>query len=114
MDLNVLDFCRGLFLRVGPNSRAWCEALEIFLDARKYKLATRVSHSILGLFGWTLMIPLNQDTLRRRFENAFRWYTSLFSATNKYIQDSIDVARSELHILRMQTNSPNGMKAFRD
>lgn len=56
VDLNVLDFCRGLFLRVGPNSTAWCDALESFLDARSYKLTTRVSCYFLPSVLFTLIL----------------------------------------------------------
>ena len=42
VDLSVLDFVRELFLRVAPNTSAWCETLECFLATRRYKLTTRV------------------------------------------------------------------------
>lgn len=42
VDLNVLDFARELFVNAAPNTTAWCETLEGFLSARKFKLTTRV------------------------------------------------------------------------
>ncbi|KAI6139104.1 hypothetical protein BKA82DRAFT_4332382 [Pisolithus tinctorius] len=38
VDLRVLEFVRKLFVRLTPNTTAWCEALESFLDAQGYKL----------------------------------------------------------------------------
>ena len=43
VDLEMLDFVRELFVNAAPNTTAWCETLEGFLSARKFKLATRVS-----------------------------------------------------------------------
>ncbi|KAI6147073.1 hypothetical protein BKA82DRAFT_4330010 [Pisolithus tinctorius] len=38
VDLQVLEFMRKLFVWLTPNTTAWCEALESFLDAQGYKL----------------------------------------------------------------------------
>ncbi|KAI6156246.1 hypothetical protein EDD17DRAFT_1779699 [Pisolithus thermaeus] len=38
VDLQVLEFLRKLFVHLTPNTTAWCEALEIFLDGQGYKL----------------------------------------------------------------------------
>lgn len=46
VDLNVLDFAQQLFVNMAPNTTAWCETLEGFLSARKFKLKTRVSNYI--------------------------------------------------------------------
>jgi len=43
VDLEMLDFVRELFVNAAPNTTAWCETLEGFLSACKFKLATRVS-----------------------------------------------------------------------
>lgn len=89
VDLKVLEFVRELFLRVAPNNTAWCDALESFLDGRKYKMTTRVSYRnksnghILFVLTWYL----DQNNLRRRFGNALLWYNSLVDSTNKRIQD---------------------------
>lgn len=42
VDLNMLDFVRGLFVNLAPNTTAWCETLEGFLSSRNYKLTTQV------------------------------------------------------------------------
>jgi len=42
VDLQMLDFVRELFVNAAPNTTAWCETLEGFLNARKFKLTTRV------------------------------------------------------------------------
>lgn len=44
VDLQMLDFARGLFVNAAPNITAWCETLEGFLGARNFKLATRVGY----------------------------------------------------------------------
>ncbi|KAI6142447.1 hypothetical protein BKA82DRAFT_4331470 [Pisolithus tinctorius] len=66
VDLRVLEFVRKLFVRLTPNTTAWCEALESFLDAKGYKLQSK-------------------DNLRRRFSNAYHWYTVL----TIYMEDHI-------------------------
>jgi hypothetical protein len=38
----MLEFVGELFVNAAPNTTAWCETLEVFLEARKYKLTTRV------------------------------------------------------------------------
>lgn len=38
VDIRVLDFVTGLFLRVSPNHTAWSNALEEFLRNRGYQL----------------------------------------------------------------------------
>jgi len=43
VDLQMLDFAKGLFMNAAPNTTAWCETLEGFLGARNFKLETRVS-----------------------------------------------------------------------
>jgi hypothetical protein len=42
VDLKVLEFVRELFVRMPPNTTAWCETLEAFLGNQGYKLKTRV------------------------------------------------------------------------
>ncbi|KAI6149851.1 hypothetical protein BKA82DRAFT_4474087, partial [Pisolithus tinctorius] len=41
VDLQVLEFVRKLFVQLTPNTTAWCEALESFLDAHGYKLQSK-------------------------------------------------------------------------
>lgn len=42
VDLGVLEFAQDLFINAAPNTTAWCETLEGFLSARRFKLTTRV------------------------------------------------------------------------
>ncbi|KAI6102139.1 hypothetical protein F5141DRAFT_1008512 [Pisolithus sp. B1] len=42
VDLWVLEFLRKLFVHLTPNTTAWCEALESFLDGQGYKLQSKV------------------------------------------------------------------------
>ncbi|KAG2033059.1 hypothetical protein BDR03DRAFT_801435, partial [Suillus americanus] len=58
VDLRGLELIRTLFVWITPNTTAWCEALEVFLTARGYKLSTK-------------------DNLRHRFSNAYHWYSVL-------------------------------------
>ncbi|KIN92706.1 hypothetical protein M404DRAFT_116927, partial [Pisolithus tinctorius Marx 270] len=38
VDLHVLEFVKKLFVWLTPNTTAWCEALESFLDGQGYRL----------------------------------------------------------------------------
>ncbi|KIN96721.1 hypothetical protein M404DRAFT_162394, partial [Pisolithus tinctorius Marx 270] len=42
VDLCVLEFVKTLFVWLTPNTTAWCEALESFLDAQGYKMQSKV------------------------------------------------------------------------
>ncbi|KAI5998482.1 hypothetical protein EDC04DRAFT_2584692 [Pisolithus marmoratus] len=42
VDLQVLGFLRKFFVHLTPNTSAWCEALESFLDGQGYKLQSKV------------------------------------------------------------------------
>ncbi|KIM50862.1 hypothetical protein SCLCIDRAFT_81953, partial [Scleroderma citrinum Foug A] len=42
IDLCVLEFVKTLFVRLTPNTTAWCDALGNFLDAQGYKLQSKV------------------------------------------------------------------------
>lgn len=42
VDIRVLELVKNLFVRMTPNSTAWCDALENFLNGRGYKLNTKV------------------------------------------------------------------------
>ncbi|KAH7902838.1 hypothetical protein BJ138DRAFT_1121031 [Hygrophoropsis aurantiaca] len=66
-----------LFVRMTPNTTAWCKALETFLYERGYKLTT-------------------QDNLRRRFSNAFHWYSVLTIIVADHISDLIHQSPSTL------------------
>lgn len=43
VDITILDFVQELFVNTAPNTTAWCETLENFLDSWGFKLTTRVS-----------------------------------------------------------------------
>ncbi|KAG1844033.1 hypothetical protein DFJ58DRAFT_717669 [Suillus subalutaceus] len=70
VDLRVLELVRTLFVRITPNTTAWCEALEVFLTARGYKLSTK-------------------DNLRRRFSNAYHWYSVLVMNAGDHVYSLI-------------------------
>ncbi|KAG1888615.1 hypothetical protein F4604DRAFT_1877200 [Suillus subluteus] len=70
VDLRVLELVRTLFVRITPNTTAWCEALEVFLTARGYKLSTK-------------------DNLRCRFSNAYHWYSVLVTNAEDHIYSLI-------------------------
>ncbi|KAF9219396.1 hypothetical protein BS17DRAFT_859073 [Gyrodon lividus] len=38
VDLRVLELVKNLFARLTPNTTAWCDTLESFLDGQGYKL----------------------------------------------------------------------------
>ncbi|KAI5989944.1 hypothetical protein EDD15DRAFT_2388922 [Pisolithus albus] len=66
VDLRLLEFMKTLFMLLTPNTTAWCEALECFLDAQGYQLQSK-------------------DNLRQRFSNAYHWYSVL----TIYMEDHI-------------------------
>ncbi|OAX32637.1 hypothetical protein K503DRAFT_794704 [Rhizopogon vinicolor AM-OR11-026] len=66
VDIRVLELVNKLFARITPNSTAWCEALETFLNERGYKLNTK-------------------DSLRRCFSNAYHWYAVLTIMASDYV-----------------------------
>lgn len=45
VDLTMLELVGEYFVHAAPNTTAWCDTLESFLGARKYKLTTRVGSS---------------------------------------------------------------------
>ncbi|KIO10421.1 hypothetical protein M404DRAFT_129518, partial [Pisolithus tinctorius Marx 270] len=59
VDLCVLEFVKTLFVQLTPNTTAWCEALESFLDAQGYKM--------------------------QQFTNAYHWYTVLRIYSDEHI-----------------------------
>lgn len=56
VDLQMLDFVRELFVNAAPNITAWCETLEGFLSARKFKLTTRVCFTYLLFFIYLILL----------------------------------------------------------
>ncbi|KAG1721054.1 hypothetical protein EDB19DRAFT_1898376 [Suillus lakei] len=70
VDLCVLELVRTLFVWITPNTTAWCEALEVFLTARGYKLSTK-------------------GNLHRRFSNAYHWYSVLVMNAGDHVYSLI-------------------------
>ncbi|KAI6040545.1 hypothetical protein EDC04DRAFT_2867542 [Pisolithus marmoratus] len=66
VDLHVLELVRNLFAHMTPNTAAWCEALESFLDGCGYKLTTK-------------------DNLHCHFANAYHWYMILMLSANDHV-----------------------------
>jgi hypothetical protein len=46
VDFRVLELVKKLFVRMTPNTTAWCEALESFFDTQGYKLKSKVYKKI--------------------------------------------------------------------
>ncbi|KAL0566289.1 hypothetical protein V5O48_015730 [Marasmius crinis-equi] len=78
VDIRVLEFVEGLFLHVAPNHRAWCDTVTEFLDNQGYRMR-------------------GQDPLRRRFSNAFQWYTSLKLASKEVVDRVLSQCREDLY-----------------
>ncbi|KAG1883231.1 hypothetical protein F4604DRAFT_1879008 [Suillus subluteus] len=74
VDIQVLELVKNLFVRMTPNSTAWCDALENFLNERGYKLNTK-------------------DSLRCRFSNVYHWYTVLTIMSLDYLTTFISNSR---------------------
>ncbi|KAI6032412.1 hypothetical protein EDC04DRAFT_2868938 [Pisolithus marmoratus] len=66
VDLHVLELVRNLIACMTPNTAAWCEALESFLDGHGYKLTTK-------------------ENLCCCFANAYHWYVILTLSANDHV-----------------------------
>lgn len=109
MDIPLLQFAQALFVRLPPNTTSFCETLEFFLEARGYKLTTRVSAILCDQCMLTAVIP--QETLRRRFGNSLLWYSSLTNALNRHIWGHLEASRDALRLLAAvgtSNRSPGG------
>ncbi|KAI5994402.1 hypothetical protein EDD15DRAFT_2165929 [Pisolithus albus] len=73
VDLRLLEFMKTLFVLLTPNTTAWCEALECFLDAQGYQLQSKVC--VVG-FSWYALYP-HDPTLPLQ-------YTALHLCTYNY------------------------------
>ncbi|TFK60259.1 hypothetical protein BDN72DRAFT_779639 [Pluteus cervinus] len=71
IDVRVLEFVVRLFSELAPNHTAWTQAMEGFLSSMGHKLE-------------------GENSLRRRFQNAFRWYTHLKATIEHDINAKID------------------------
>lgn len=70
VDIRMLEFVNTLFTRMAPNSTAWCDALESFLDGRGYKLDTRVSNTFVQgrlCAEGSIRIPYADDLVTRLY-----------------------------------------------
>ncbi|KII86537.1 hypothetical protein PLICRDRAFT_78128, partial [Plicaturopsis crispa FD-325 SS-3] len=73
----LLEFVQNLFVRMPPNTTAWCDTLEAFLGNRGYKLTTR-------------------DSIRRRFGNALQWYGCLVNQTRLAVDGALEKERETM------------------
>ncbi|PPQ72968.1 hypothetical protein CVT26_014513 [Gymnopilus dilepis] len=78
VDMNMLEFARDLFQNLAPNTTAWAETLEQFLDKRGFKLKTK-------------------DTLRIRFGNALQWYATLQDTKSLKLAEFLNHIRQSEH-----------------
>ncbi|KAL0571162.1 hypothetical protein V5O48_010801 [Marasmius crinis-equi] len=88
VDIRVLEFVKGLFLRVAPNHRAWCETVTEFLGSQGYRMK-------------------GQDPLRRRFSNALQWFSSLKHATKGLVNQILEYCREERNSGSITDNEQN-------
>lgn len=65
MDIGLLEFAQGLFLRIAPNTTAWAHTLEDFLKARRYQMSGQVSSVPLCFWLFSLRIGM----IRTHFED---------------------------------------------
>ena len=94
IDLQMLEFVKGLFLRLPPNMTAWCDTLERFLGDRNYSLGTRVSRGPSSQCDrWLISC---KDALRKRFGHAMHWYGVLVNETRRTVQRAVDIHRESL------------------
>ncbi|KAF9220235.1 hypothetical protein BS17DRAFT_852707 [Gyrodon lividus] len=69
--LRVLELVKNLFARLTPNTMAWCDALESFLDGQGYKLQGQVRY------------------LWHQFSNALHWHSILIISVDDHITQFI-------------------------
>ncbi|KAG1853118.1 hypothetical protein F4604DRAFT_1883423 [Suillus subluteus] len=74
VDLQLLELVKTLFVHITPNTTAWCETLEVFLAGHGYHLTTK-------------------DNIRRRFGNAYHWYSVLFMSADDHLSNLIGTHR---------------------
>ncbi|TFK61658.1 hypothetical protein BDN72DRAFT_934724 [Pluteus cervinus] len=86
VDMRLLDLASRLFLHMPPNNTAWCKTLEEFLSSLGFRLR-------------------GEDNLRRRFENALRWYTMLKHLTSHHVSLQLESIRSHLRLDVLPTNN---------
>ncbi|KAJ7053451.1 hypothetical protein C8F01DRAFT_1088689 [Mycena amicta] len=75
VDVRVLDFVMELSLNVSPNNTAFCKTLETTLAKRGFKLD-------------------RGERLRIRFGNALQWFIQVVVLARKWVEDSLQAART--------------------
>ncbi|KIM35718.1 hypothetical protein M413DRAFT_14387 [Hebeloma cylindrosporum] len=85
VDVRMLLFVTKLFVRVSPNTTAWCATVEDFLQGLGYRLTSAGS-------------------LRRRFGIALMWFNSLQDAMTSH------VAKVQLCVRKLITNLDDGIQ----
>ncbi|KAI6098311.1 hypothetical protein EDD17DRAFT_1481358 [Pisolithus thermaeus] len=58
VDLCMLEFMKTLFVWLTPNTTAWCEAFECFLDGQGYKLQSKVCVLLSLHYGFVLVCSI--------------------------------------------------------
>ncbi|KAI6016833.1 hypothetical protein BKA83DRAFT_4059403 [Pisolithus microcarpus] len=76
VSLQLLSLVRQLFMRMPPNTSAWCESFEAYLAGMGYKVDTK-------------------EGIRRRFSNAYHWYCILELSLDEYVQQNSRIRPSE-------------------
>ncbi|RXW12569.1 hypothetical protein EST38_g13285 [Candolleomyces aberdarensis] len=71
----MMEFARELYLRSSPNRSAWSATLDSFLRGRGYHLAS-------------------EDSIRRKFTKACRYYSLLLAETDVYVRKQIRLLSS--------------------
>ncbi|KIM51865.1 hypothetical protein SCLCIDRAFT_99359, partial [Scleroderma citrinum Foug A] len=66
VSLKVLTLVKHLFVRIPPNTSAWCEAFESYLGGMGYNVDAK-------------------EGIRRRFSNAYHWYCILDLMVDEYV-----------------------------
>ncbi|KIK14083.1 hypothetical protein PISMIDRAFT_117656, partial [Pisolithus microcarpus 441] len=75
VSLQLLSLVRQLFMRMPPNTSAWCESFEAYLAGMGYKVDTK-------------------EGIRRRFSNAYHWYCILELSLDEYVQQKLQKSAS--------------------
>ena len=97
VDIQMLEFVRELFVHAAPNITAWCQTLETFLVARRFKLVSRVRLVYFILSGgWVFLLKHFQDSLRQRFSNTLHWFGILKDTKEGYVHNYLDEVRSHI------------------
>ncbi|KAI5983957.1 hypothetical protein EDD15DRAFT_2390612 [Pisolithus albus] len=75
VSLQFLSLVRQLFMRMPPNTSAWCESFEAYLAGMGYRVDTK-------------------EGIRRRFSNAYHWYCILEISLDEHVQQQLQKSAS--------------------